>query len=301
MKVTKIVPIAMTALLVGSTALATTTFAKTGAPVEQEQVQSVFIKITGTIESVDVRENASYYSIKEEENTNILVVTAETLVFDNTGKKVGLKKGDKIIAHTYANKPMPLIYPAEYSPEVVIVETEAVGMAAVGTFNKNLLDANLSLKLNVSEETELSSLSGKRVTIADLAEKNLLVFYTITTMSIPAQSSPHKVVVLDQKESDQEIATNAVVEKIIAKDFYEVDGTKMVPLRLIAEELGYKVDSTGTGAILSKGAQTYTITCGEKAYGYNKALRYFEVAPALLKTGKTYVPVQFIQELINEY
>jgi hypothetical protein len=299
MKMAKIIPIAMTALLVGSTAIAATTFAITGEATEQEQVQPVFIKITGTIESVDVREKARYYSIKEGENTNTLVVTADTLVFDNTGKKVELKKGDKIMAHSYANKPMPLIYPAQYSPEIVIVETEAMGIAAVGTFDKNLLDANLSLKLHISEETELSSVSGKKVKVADLAEKNSLVFYTITTRSIPAQTTPHKVVVLDHREPDQEIATNSVIDEIIAKDFYEVEGTKMVPLRLLAEKLGYKVDTTGKGAIISKGPQTYTITRGEKAYGYNKALRYFEVAPTLLEPGKTYVPVQFIQGLIN--
>lgn len=299
MKMTKVVPIAMTALLVGSTAVANTTFATNDVPSEQEQVQPIFIKVAGTIESVEKRGNVSYYSIKEGENINTLAVTADTLVYDNTGKKVELKKGDKVIAHTYANKPMILIYPPQYSPEVVIVETEEMGTASVGTFDSNLLDANLSLKLNVSEEMELSSLSGKEVKVSDLAEKNLLVFYTVTTRSIPAQTSPHKVVVLDQKDTDQEIETSPVIEEIIAKDFYEVNGIKMVPLRQLAEELGYKVESTGKGAILSKGAKTYTITRGEKSYGYNKALRYFEMAPALLEPEKTYVPVQFIQELIN--
>lgn len=305
MKMTKIVPLAMTALLVGSATVASTTFANgesvvTGeVPTEEAQVQPVFIKIAGTIDSVDVRNNATYYTMKEGENTNVLVVTADTLVFDNTGKKVELKKGDKVMAHTYANKPMPAIYPPQYGPEVVIVEKEEMGFVALGTFDKNLLDANLSLKLNISDETELSSLSGREVKIADLAEQNLLVFYTITTMSIPAQTPPSKVVVLDQKEEAQEVAVDSVIEEIMANDFYQVNGTKMVPLRLLAEELGYKVTSTGKGAIISKGAKSYTITLGEKAYGYNKALRYFEVAPALLEPMKTYVPVEFIQELIK--
>lgn len=302
MKMTKIVPFAMTALLVGSAYVVPTVSANevpvvtSGVP----QVQPVFVKMAGTIDSVDVRNNATYYTMRDGENINVLVVTADTLVFDNTGKKVELKKGDKILAHTYANKPALAIYPPQYSPEVVIVETEEMGFAAVGTFDKDLLDANLLLKLNVSEETELSSLSGKEVTIANLAEQNLLVFYTITTRSIPAQTSPSKVVVLDQKEIDQDIAVDSVIEEIIANDAYEVDGTKMVPLRLLAEELGYKVETTGKGAILSIGAQSYTITRGDKAYGYNKALRHFEVAPALLEPMKTYVPVEFIQELMGK-
>lgn len=298
MKKIKFVPFAMTALLLGGATVAPTTFADE-APTEEMEVQPVFIKIAGTIDNVDVRDNATYYTMKDGENINVLAVTADTLVFDNTGKKVELKKGDKVEAHTFANKPMLAIYPPQYSPEVVIVKTEAMGEATVGTFDKDLLDANLSLKLNVSEETELLSLSGKEVKITDLADQNLLVFYTITTMSIPAQTPPSKVVVLDQKESDQEAPGDSVIEEIIATDFYDVDGTKMVPLRLLVEELGYKVKSTGKGAIISKGALSYTITRGEKTYGYNKALLNFDVAPALLEPMKTYVPVEFIRELIK--
>ena len=298
MKKIKFVPFAMTALLLGGATVAPTTFADE-APTEEMEVQPVFIKIAGTIDNVDVRDNATYYTMKDGENINVLAVTADTLVFDNTGKKVELKKGDKVEAHTFANKPMLAIYPPQYSPEVVIVKTEAMGEATVGTFDKDLLDANLSLKLNVSEETELLSLSGKEVKITDLADQNLLVFYTITTMSIPAQTPPSKVVVLDQKEADQEAPGDSAIEEIIANDFYDVDGTKMVPLRLLVEELGYKVKSTGKGAIISKGALSYTITRGEKTYGYNKALLNFDVAPALLEPMKTYVPVEFIRELIK--
>ena len=107
-------------------------------------------------------------------------------------------------------------------------------------------------------------------------------------MSIPAQTPPSKVVVLDTivQEPGEVDPSKAAVQEIINKDFYEVEGTKMVPLRLIAEELGFKVESTGNGAIISKGALSYTITREQKEYGYNKALRYFKVAPALLEPTK---------------
>ncbi|MEK3934681.1 stalk domain-containing protein [Sporosarcina sp. FSL W7-1349] len=303
MKRRNFVPFAMAALLVGGAAVPTAALAneEPAAIEEQPQIDSVFIKIAGTIEDMEVRDNASYYSIKVGDEPAVLVVTEETPVFDNTGKEVELKKGDKVVAYTYADKPMLAIYPPQYSPDIVIVETEAVSMAAVGTFDENLLDETLSLKLNVGEKTELTSLSGKEVTVDDLKGQNLLVFYTIATMSIPAQTPPEKVVVLDQKDQEpvKEEETDSVIETIIASDSYEVEGTKMVPLRLLAEELGYKVESTGNGAILSKGALSYTITRGEKAYGYNKALRYFDVAPALLEPSKTYVPVEFIEQLMK--
>lgn len=312
MKMTKVVPFAMTALLLGGVAIAPTASANEGEAVvtntqqdeQTPQVQPVFIKVAGTIESVEERNNATYYTTKEGENTNVFVVNKDTLIFDNTGKEVKLQKGDKVTAYTYANKPMLMIYPPQYNPEVIIVETKEMGSVTVDFFNKDLVNTDNSLKLNVGKETVVQSQSAKEVSAKDLAEQHLLVFYTITTRSIPAQTPPTKVIVLDATvkehgEGTEEASANAAVQEIIKTDFYEVDGTTMVPLRLIAEELGFKVESTGTGAIVSKGALSYTITRGEKAYGYNKALRYFEVAPALLEPTKTYVPVEFFEELMQ--
>ncbi|MFJ7981610.1 stalk domain-containing protein [Lysinibacillus xylanilyticus] len=310
MKMTKVVPFAMSALLIGGAVVAPTASANEGEAVvtnatdnneQNPQVQPIFIKITGTIESVEKREDSTYYTVKEDENTNVFVVNDDTLVYDNTGKEVKLQKGDKVTAYTYANKPMLMIYPPQYNPEVVIVETKEMGTVEVDFFNKELVNTENTLKLNVGKETEILSLSGKKVRAEELAEQHLLVFYTIATMSIPAQTPPSKVVVLDTiaQEPGETDPSKAAVQEIINNDFYEVEGTKMVPLRLIAEELGFKVESTGKGAIISKGALSYTITRGQKEYGYNKALRYFKVAPALLEPTKTYVPVEFVEELMK--
>jgi len=315
MKMTKVVPFAMSALLIGGAVVAPTASANEGEAVvtnatdnneQNQQIQPIFIKITGTIENVEKRKDSTYYTVKEDENTNVFVVNDDTLVYDNTGKEVELQKGDKVTAYTYANKPMLMIYPPQYNPEVIIVETKEMGTVEVDFFNKELVNTDNTLKLNVGKETEILSLSGKKVKAEDLAEQHLLVFYTIATMSIPAQTPPSKVVVLDtiaqepgEVDPGETDPSKAAVQEIINNDFYEVEGTKMVPLRLIAEELGFKVESTGKGAIISKGALSYTITRGQKEYGYNKALRYFKVAPALLEPTKTYVPVEFVEELMK--
>jgi len=316
MKMTKVVPFAMSALLLGSVAIAPTASANGGEAVvtnatqqdeQSPQVQPIFIKIAGTVENVEERDNATYYTTKDGENTNVFVVNKDTLIFDNTGKEVKLQKGDKVTAYTYANKPMLMIYPPQYNPEVIIVESQEMGSVTVDFFNEDLVNTDNSLKLNVGEETVVQSQLGKEVSVKDLAEQHLLVFYTITTRSIPAQTPPTKVIVLDAvaeeqgevAEETEEASSNSAVQDIIKNDFYDINGTTMVPLRLIAEELGFKVESTGTGAIVSKGAVSYTITRGEKAYGYNKALRQFEVAPALLEPSKTYVPVEFFEELMQ--
>ena len=316
MKMTKVVPFAMTALLVGSAmGVPTASASEVEAVVNisetnEQQAQPVFIKVTGKVEHVDVRENATYYTVVEGEQTNIVVVDKDSLVFDNMGKEVKLQKGDKVSAYSYAKKPMLAIYPPQYNPEVIIVEKDNMGSVEVDYFDKNLIDTDNYLKLNVGEDTIIESVSGKELKASDLEEQHLVVFYTIATMSIPAQTPPSKVIVLDNIEKEEPVEVDPVptpeptpdngdIEKIIQKDFYEVEGTKMVPLRLIVEKLGFEVEVTPKGAIISKGAVSYTITRGQKEYGYNKAIRQFDVAPALLENGKTYVPVEFVEELMK--
>lgn len=85
---------------------------------------------------------------------------------------------------------------------------------------------------------------------------------------------------LEEEVVNPEIAPE--IQAIIGEDYKEVDGKIMVPLRMVAEELDFKVASTGNGAIISKGALSYTITRGETKYGHNRALKHFDVAPKII-------------------
>ncbi|WP_374965287.1 copper amine oxidase N-terminal domain-containing protein [Lysinibacillus sp. RS5] len=306
MNMKKFAPAAMTALLFGSVVVPVASANEKPTETEQQSSQiqidpvHIFNNTHGTVEKVDASENITYFTVKDGDQTNILEITKDTLVFDNTGKKVELKEGDKVVAYTFANKPQKLIYPPQFNPDVVIVETEEVGFVEVDYFFENLTNTYDVLKLNIGENTELLNEKGEKVAAKDLAEKHLVVFYTASTRSIPAQTTPSKVIVLDnESENSSENTVEEEIAAIIAKDSYEVDGTKMVPLRLIAEKLGYTVESTGKGAIVSKGNVSYTLTRGEKMFGFNKALRPLNAAPALLEANKTYVPVEFVEEYLK--
>lgn len=100
---------------------------------------------------------------------------------------------------------MLAIYPPQYNPEVIIVETKEMGSVEVDFFNKDLVDTENNLKLNVGEDTKLASATGKAVKVDDLKEQHLVVFYTIATMSIPAQTPPSKVIVLDTIEKEEPV------------------------------------------------------------------------------------------------
>lgn len=302
MNMKKFAPVAMTALLFGSAVVpvASANEKPTEAPQIQIDPVHIFNNTHGAVEKVHAGKKITYYTVKDGDQTNVLEITNETPVFDNTGKKVELKEGDKIVAYTFANKPQKLIYPPQFNPDVVIVETEEVGFVEVDYFFENLTNTYDILKLNIGEKTELVNSGGDKVTAKDLAEEHLVVFYTASTKSIPAQTTPSKVIVLDNKFANTvENTIEAEIAAIIEADSYEVEGTKMVPLRLIAEKRGFTVESTGKGAIVTKGNLSYTITRGEKMFGINKALHPLHVAPALLEANKTYVPIEFAEEFLK--
>ncbi|KGR79490.1 stalk domain-containing protein [Ureibacillus manganicus] len=252
-----------------------------------------FLQIEGIISEISEEMNGNFLVTVGGEQPFNFYFDDKTIILDNLGQKVELKEGMKFTAYVDSNKPMIMIYPPRYSPEVVIVKTEEAGTVQQDQFDENFLNKNKDLVLNLNDETPIYNLSGKKLSKTDIINKNVLVFYTVSTKSLPAQTSPSKIIVLDP--SNEELAY-----KIAEFDNYEVNGVKMIPLRLIAEQLGYEVEYTGKGAILSKGPVSYTITIGEKMYGYNKALRNFSEAPALLEYGKTYVPFELLEMLVGE-
>ena len=146
-----------------------------------------------------------YGVIKQQDSVFNIVVGEETVVVDNTGKRVELKEGMDFTAYVDGNKPMILIYPPQYSPDLVIVQTEEIGFAEVAQFDENF--ANESLKLNISDETVIENLSGTAVEAKDIVGVDVAVFYKFTTFSIPAQTTPSKIIVLsyDEEELSEEI------------------------------------------------------------------------------------------------
>lgn len=292
------IPIALSFALVAGAITPTAFAASSDAPAaseESEQVQEKFMKLTGTIKTFEKRSNDSLYAlIEKEEDVFGIVVDERTVVVDNVGNPVKLEEGMEFTAFVDADKPMIMVYPPQYSPELVVVQTKEPGFVEVDQFDKEF--AGKKLKLNLSKETVIENLSGKKLTADAVAEAHAAVFYTASTRSIPAQTTPSKVIVLnaDEGKSNQEI-----VQDIMDQDFYEVDGVKMIPLRLVAEQLGWTVESTGKGAVVTKDETTFTITRGAKAYVYNGKNKQFKAAPALLEPIKTYVPEEFVEYLLK--
>jgi hypothetical protein len=268
-------------------------------PVESSQTDTTnYAKFSGVISSIEQVENSTKLTVDNGETSlqMIFPITDEVLIFNSETttklKKDAFEKGQKVEVFYDKYKPMLLIYPAIITPEIVIINEQKLGSVKISKFDQKLLSLDNDLKLNISKETVLLNQQGETIKQTDLKDKELIVFYTFATKSLPAQTTPSKIIALDP--TDGEIA------QLIEKDHYMKSGTKMVPIRKISERLGYKVEWQGkTDTVLvSKQASSYLISIGKKEYGYNKSLKRFEVTPEI-KNGRTYVPESFVDMLLN--
>lgn len=301
-----------------------------GAPEQQKK----YINFAGVIEDLNANGKIISILVKNDTNSILFHVSDEAVLLDEQGKKTetaALKKGQKIVLAYNANAPMTASLPPQITPAIAVLLPDH-GFAKVDVFDATGLSADGELKLNMSEETPIFTLSGEKATVADTVDKTLLVYYIIATMSIPPQTPPTLVIILPDgmpassdsgavespdsfdaippKEDglisadDNNTASNVQEESkesvqapddIILGSFYNKDGIAMMPIRKIGESYGYDMEwnAITKTVILQKGALSYTITVGELMYGYNRSVRFLSTAPEIVQ-DRCYVPSEFL-------
>lgn len=267
-----------------------------------EEDSTNFMQSSGIIKEVSSKDGKVTLTVETEEEaptTTIFIIENDTMLFDSGTtkevKKESFKKGQRIDAYYDKNKPMLAIYPARITPELVILQNEEqMGSVKVSKFDEEFLSLDKELKLNIGKETTLVNEKGEKIELADLQGKELVVFYTITTMSIPAQTPPNKIIALNNPSSEME-----GIQSIIKEDSFMRNETKMIPLRKVAEQLGYDVlsYSKNYGTFLKRGNSTLIITRDEKMYSYNRSLRQFAEKP-VLHNNVIYVSEDILEVLL---
>jgi hypothetical protein len=273
---------------------------------EQEN-RAYFNSFTGTVKKIsDFRgmEGAKFVSVENEkgEPANI-IISGETYILN----EAELAVGSLITAFYDANAPMIMIYPPQYSAKVVVLGNLEQNIK-VDLFDQDLISADRSLKLNISEETEIITQDGKTFT-GELANRKLAVIYGASTKSIPAQTTPEKVVVLfeeelppveEEKTVERDLSSAEIIvneQKIEAPAAYlNEEGTVMVPLRAIAEALGFELDWNGKTQRIALSERIF-LKIGEDNYTYPKTP--VESGTILVQTESTSIQLGAAPELIN--
>ena len=102
--------------------------------------------------------------------------------------------GDRVTGYYDGNAPAILIYPPQY-PALVMVKDSPYQNVKVDYFNSELESSDGRLRLNISPYTQILLTNGQPFT-RNPANRNLIVIYGPATKSIPAQTTPYRIIVL---------------------------------------------------------------------------------------------------------
>ena len=118
------------------------------------------------------------------------VMTPDTYVVDY----VMLSVGDRITGFYDIDTPAPLIFPPQFRAIVMAKDTPYQNIK-VSYFNSQLESSDGKLKLNIAPSTQIVLRNGQAFTRYP-SNRNLIVVYGHTTKSIPAQTTPYKIIVI---------------------------------------------------------------------------------------------------------
>ena len=128
-------------------------------------------------------------------------VNDETVIIGKDGKSVDkVNEGDKVYVDTYRNA--AVILDDEYEGSISIDVFTANGGDETGTSYINMYP---TLVLNISDDTVITDKDGNKLEKTDIEGKIAVVYYSVTTRSLPPQTTPEKVVVIGDTASEAEI------------------------------------------------------------------------------------------------
>jgi hypothetical protein len=279
------------------------------APLPIEESHDYFTSFGGIIQEITQQNDQTYLkTISDTGLEGYIVISSDTYVVGE------IEVGVKVTGYYEKNAPMIMIYPPHYFVEAVVVESPLQNVV-VDIFDEELVNSDYTLKLNVSEDTEIITQDGIAYE-GSLANRKLVVFYDVTTRSIPAQTTPIKIVVLydrivkfytgmPKEELESILGDLSLIETIVENQkipapapYISEQGAIMVPVRAIAEALGYEVNWV---------AQTRTVLIGDNIsfsigqyYYYNQeTVQRVTTSPSELTNGTTYVPLNFFKNVVE--
>ena len=279
-------------MLAGTTVFAvdgTATNDMAAAGSEMDVKEEGFTTDSGKIVSVE-KSGTDGVSVVEIENKNgglRFAVDANSLILDSKDgsyKTVAdLTEGMEVAVVYSANSPMGMSLPPYLGSVTAVVANADADNMMVGHFGDDLTDKTNKLQLNISDETRILNLEGAKIRLSaeDVKNQDALVFYDVTTRSIPAQTTPSLVLLLTQAEEAGEEMGNEP----------KMQAQMMVPLREAAKENGYTVKWQGKQKpiVLEKDGTSIEITLGSAEYVVEGDMVMKAAMPSELKGGKTYV------------
>ena len=272
------------------------------APIEDQEFE--YIRFEGVVDGIEEDEDSFRILVKRDTEEGLDALYAyiheDMLLLSeknmDEASREDIEVGMEVSVIYHKSTVMALSYPPLLGPDVVILHDGAEHSTYVEYFDEDLLSADGSLVLNISDETEIVDFEGNALAKEDLYEKDLVIFYSIVMTSHPGQTTPHKVIVMPERETETPEASIVLNEEVITTD----EGVIMIPLRLVAEALGFEVTWNGEEKSVEvvRGPNWSTLTIGRNVYNFAKMLVKLETAPVIVD-GSTYVPLSFAEQVLQ--
>jgi hypothetical protein len=130
-------------------------------------------------------------SVENEDGTIVNFVVEPTTYFV---EHVMVQVGDRVIGFYDANAPALLIYPPQFRA-IVMAKDIPYYNVKVDYFDSQLVSGDGQLKLNIAPGTQII-LQNDQVFTRIPVNRYLIVLYGASTKSIPAQTTPYKIIVM---------------------------------------------------------------------------------------------------------
>ena len=113
--------------------------------------------------------------------------------FCSIARYIFFRPGDFITGYYNGNAPAILIYPPQF-PALIIVKYQEHQNVKVDFFNSRLVSSDNMLRLNIGPNTLIMLKNGQAFR-GNVANRNLIVVYGASTRSIPAITTPERIIV----------------------------------------------------------------------------------------------------------
>jgi len=152
-----------------------------------------FIPVNGVISDIEPTPEMcceTLVTIQTEDGIEQFIIAPDTYVING----IRLRPGMQVAAFYDGNAPALLLYPPRHQA-VVIGQRRPRETIVIDYFDENLVGTDNSLKINPDFTTEIVTSNGQKYS-CEISNQYLIVYYSITTRSIPPQTTPRKIIVI---------------------------------------------------------------------------------------------------------
>lgn len=243
--------------------------------VQEDEIKNTYITEVGQVTEINQKDGSYQILVGTLQegtiyrlNNGEVIIDAETLTYLTPDQ---IKEGMSVTVVIPKNSPVTLSLPAISSSQVAVIVNSENTFINQDYFNEELVSESNTLALNLDKSVRILSTTGeKRIfTAEDVKNQNALVFYTNSTRSIPAQTTPKMVLILpSEEETVKKIADAESIQKDVQSKVY-------VPIRELATAHHYQIKwipKTKTVELANE-TNIISLTVGKTECTYNGSLK----------------------------